>query len=79
MTAYIHTNFRAPLHENSNSVIRVYFEERKGRKLYFSGRMESYDGRVLYADANAMFIVAPLSKIKPKPGDRGELTIPSKL
>ena len=79
MTAYIHTNFRAPLHENSNSVIRVYFEERKGRKLYFSGRMESYDGRVLYADANVMFIVAPLSKIKPKPEDRGELTIPSKL
>ena len=79
MTAYIHTNFRAPLHENSNSVIRVYFEERKGRKLYFSGRMESYDGRVLYADANAMFIVAPMSKIKPKPQDTGELTIPSKL
>lgn len=79
MTAFIHTNFRAPLHENSNSVIRVYFEERKGRKLYFSGRMESYDGRVLYADANAMFVVAPMSKIKPKPEDRAELTIPSKL
>jgi hypothetical protein len=44
VTANLTIDFRTPFVEGSEGVIRVYFDERKGRKIYFTGTLESKDG-----------------------------------
>ncbi|KAL3817369.1 hypothetical protein ACHAXA_005004 [Cyclostephanos tholiformis] len=44
VTANLTVDFRAPFVEGSEGVIRVYHDERKGRKIYFTAKLESKDG-----------------------------------
>jgi acyl-coenzyme A thioesterase PaaI-like protein len=56
VTANLNVNYRKPLPAETNVVIRVYHEETKGRKVYLSARMESFDGSIVYSDATVLFI-----------------------
>lgn len=56
VTANLTVDFRAPFHEGSDAVIRVYHGHTIGRKIFFSARLESKDGSVVYAEANSLFV-----------------------
>jgi len=64
VTANLTVNYRAPLPAGSNVVIRVRHEKKVGRKLYFSARMESPDGSILYSEATALFITVQKQHLK---------------
>lgn len=64
VTANLSVNYRAPLPAGSNAVIRVRHEKTDGRKIYFSSRMESHDGSVLYSEATALFITVKKEYLK---------------
>jgi acyl-coenzyme A thioesterase PaaI-like protein len=66
VTANLTVDFRAPLLEGSEAVIRVYHNETKGRKIYFSAKLESKDGNVLFAEATSLFILARSDKLRTK-------------
>ena len=66
MTANLTIDFRAPFVEGSEGVIRVYFDERKGRKIYFTTTLESKDGGVTYAEARSLFVLVGLDRLKNK-------------
>ncbi|KAL7540534.1 hypothetical protein ACHAXR_010731 [Thalassiosira sp. AJA248-18] len=57
VTANLTVDFRAPLLEGSEAVIRVYHNETQGRKIYFSAALESKDGNVVFAEAKSLFIL----------------------
>jgi len=57
VTANLTVDFRAPFRQDSEAVIRVYHEETKGRKIFFSATLESKDGTVLFAEAKSLFIL----------------------
>ena len=52
--------------EGSEGVIRVYFDERKGRKIHFTATLESKDGGVTYAEARSLFVLVGLDRLKNK-------------
>ena len=56
VTANLSVNFRAPLPERSEVIIRVFHGGREGRKIRFGAVMESYDGSVVFAEADGLFI-----------------------
>jgi Uncharacterized protein, possibly involved in aromatic compounds catabolism len=56
VTANLTVNYRKPLRAGSNFVVRVFHEKTEGRKIYFTARIESYDGETLYAEASSLFI-----------------------
>jgi len=66
VTANLTVNFRAPFLAGSEAVIRVYHNETKGRKIYFSARLESNDGRVVFAEASSLFVLARKDKLRMK-------------
>jgi acyl-CoA thioesterase FadM len=66
VTANLTVNFRAPFLAGSEAVIRVYHNETKGRKIYFSARLESKDGRVVFAEASSLFVLARKDKLRMK-------------
>lgn len=63
VTANLSVNYRRPLPAETDVVIRVYQEKIQGRKIYFSARMESHDGSILYSEASALFIKIKKSAI----------------
>jgi acyl-coenzyme A thioesterase PaaI-like protein len=56
VTANLTVNYRKPLRAGSNFVVRVRHEKTEGRKVYFTARIESYDGKTLYAEASSLFL-----------------------
>ena len=56
-TANLNVDFRSPLLQNSDVTIRVYHNKTKGRKVYFSASMQSVDGRTIFAEATALFLM----------------------
>lgn len=56
VTANLTVNYRKPLRAGSNFVVRVCHEKTEGRKIYFTARIESYDGKTLYAEASSLFL-----------------------
>eukprot|EP00591_Stephanopyxis_turris_P007000 CAMPEP_0195525326 /NCGR_PEP_ID=MMETSP0794_2-20130614/25733_1 /TAXON_ID=515487 /ORGANISM="Stephanopyxis turris, Strain CCMP 815" /LENGTH=322 /DNA_ID=CAMNT_0040655769 /DNA_START=43 /DNA_END=1011 /DNA_ORIENTATION=+ len=64
VTANLNVDFRAPLVEGSEAVVRVYHDGTDGRKVYFSATLESKDGTVLFAEAKGLFIRISSDKIK---------------
>ena len=64
-TANLNVNYKTPLPENSEAVIRVFLESIEGRKVKLRARLESKDGTVVYSDATALYIVdRSLTKMK---------------
>ena len=57
VTANLNIDFRSPLKEDSSVVIRVYHVRTERRKVFFNARMESNDGKILYSEAKALFIM----------------------
>lgn len=57
VTANLSVDFRSALFERSRAILRVFHVRTDGRKIYFRARLESYDGTVLFAEANSLFIV----------------------
>lgn len=66
VTANLTVNFRAPFLAGSEAVIRVYHNETKGRKFYFSSRLESNDGSVVFAEASSLFVLVRKDKLRMK-------------
>ena len=64
VTANLTVDFRAPLLEGSEAVIRVYHKETRGRKIYFDARLESKDGNILFAEATSLFVLARSEKLR---------------
>jgi len=64
VTANLNIDYRSPLPSGSSAVIRVFYNGTEGRKVYFSARMESHDGSVIYSEAKALFVI-----LKSKPDD----------
>eukprot|EP00554_Chaetoceros_debilis_P003747 CAMPEP_0194088020 /NCGR_PEP_ID=MMETSP0149-20130528/27512_1 /TAXON_ID=122233 /ORGANISM="Chaetoceros debilis, Strain MM31A-1" /LENGTH=236 /DNA_ID=CAMNT_0038771577 /DNA_START=453 /DNA_END=1163 /DNA_ORIENTATION=+ len=64
VTANLNINYRAPLPEETDSVIRVYYDKAEGRKIFLNARMESYDGSILYSEATVLYITIPLERLK---------------
>jgi acyl-coenzyme A thioesterase PaaI-like protein len=71
-TAMLKVNFRQPLLQNSQCVIRIFNNKAKsisgqrggsGRKIFLDAELTSYDGSILYADAEALFIKNAKSKL----------------
>ena len=56
VTANLNIDYRAPLMEDSRAVVRVYYVRSEGRKIYFQARLESHDGKILYAEATSLFV-----------------------
>jgi acyl-coenzyme A thioesterase PaaI-like protein len=56
-TANLTVNYRNPLPENSEAVIRVFVKSVEGRKVHLVGRLESEDGQTLYSEASALYII----------------------
>mmetsp|Transcript_37717 Transcript_37717/g.81391 ORF Transcript_37717/g.81391 Transcript_37717/m.81391 type:complete len:356 (+) Transcript_37717:2-1069(+) len=63
VTANLTIDFRAPFFEGSEGVVRVYHDETKGRKIYFSATLESLDGKVVFAEAKSLFIRVRLDRL----------------
>lgn len=57
VTANLNIDFRSPLKEETSVVIRVYHVRTERRKVFFNARMESNDGKILYSEAKALFIM----------------------
>jgi len=64
VTANLTVDFRAPFWEGSEAVVRVYHDETKGRKIYFSATLESKDGSVVFAEAKSLFIILRSDQLK---------------
>ena len=65
VTANLTVDFRAPLPEGSEGVIRVYHHgERDGRKIRFTATLESVDGGVTYAEASSLFVIVRLDRLR---------------
>ncbi len=64
VTANLNVDFRVPFVEGSDGLIRVYHDERKGRKIYFTAKLESRDGSITYAEARSLFVMVRLDRIK---------------
>lgn len=64
VTANLTVDFRAPLLEGSEAVVRVYHDETKGRKIYFSATLESKDGSIVFAEAKSLFILVRSDQLK---------------
>lgn len=56
-TANLTLNFRSPVEAGVATRVLAFYEKTEGRKVYISGRMESTDGSVVYADATSVFVV----------------------
>ncbi|GMI57446.1 hypothetical protein TeGR_g2204 [Tetraparma gracilis] len=56
-TANLTVNYRAPLRENSEAVLKVWLEGIEGRKVKLRGRLQSEGGEVVYSEASALFII----------------------
>ena len=63
VTANLKIDFRAPLNEGSEAVIRVYLDRIEGRKIFFSAVLENNDGSVVYAQARSLFLKIDKSKV----------------
>ena len=63
VTANLKVDFRAPLREGSEAVVRVYLDRIEGRKIFFSVVLESKDGSVVFAEATSLFIKIDRSKV----------------
>jgi acyl-coenzyme A thioesterase PaaI-like protein len=59
VTANLNVNYRTPLSESSEAVLRVYHDGLEGRKIHFSAVLENRDGRIVYAEATSLFIPVP--------------------
>lgn len=68
VTANLKIDFRAPLNEGSEAVIRVYLDRIEGRKIFFSAVLENKDGSVVYAHARSLFLKIDKSKVMKKDG-----------
>mmetsp|Transcript_9066 Transcript_9066/g.17091 ORF Transcript_9066/g.17091 Transcript_9066/m.17091 type:complete len:339 (-) Transcript_9066:174-1190(-) len=66
VTANLTVNYRKPLPAGSNFVVRVRHEKTEGRKIYFTARIESYDGETLYAEASSLFLKVKMDQISTK-------------
>ncbi len=66
VTAKLKIDFRAPLNEGSEAVIRVYLDRIEGRKIFFSAVLENKDGSVVYAHARSLFLKIDKSKVMKK-------------
>ncbi len=66
VTAKLKIDFRAPLNEGSEAVIRVYLDRIEGRKIFFSAVLENKDGSVVYAQARSLFLKIDKSKVMKK-------------
>ena len=56
-TANLSVNYRSPLPEKSDAVMRIKLEGIEGRKVKLVGRLESLDGKVLYSEATALYVI----------------------
>ena len=63
VTANLKVDFRAPLREGSDAVVRTYLDRIEGRKIFFSVVLENKDGSVVYAEATSLFIKINRSKV----------------
>lgn len=63
VTANLKVDFRAPLREGSEAVVRTYLDRIEGRKIFFSVILENKDGSVVYAEATSLFIKINRSKV----------------
>ena len=63
VTANLNVDYRAPLPQDTNVVIRVRHERTEGRKIYMSARMESHDGSILFSEATVLFITVKSSHL----------------
>ena len=64
VTASLTVDFRAPLPEGSEAVVRVSLDRREGRKIYFSAVLESPDGGVVFAEARSLFLCIPAKRLE---------------
>lgn len=62
VTANLSVDFRAPLPADTEAIVRIRHDGTRGRKIYFSARLESADGETLFAEATALFVI-PRGKI----------------
>mmetsp|Transcript_21523 Transcript_21523/g.44881 ORF Transcript_21523/g.44881 Transcript_21523/m.44881 type:complete len:233 (-) Transcript_21523:47-745(-) len=56
-TANLNINYRSPLPEKSKAVMRIKLDKIERRKVMLKGRLESHDGKVVYSEATALYIV----------------------
>ena len=56
-TANLSVNYRAPLPEGTDAVMRIYVQGVEGRKVKLVGKLESEDGSKLYSEASALYII----------------------
>ena len=66
-TANLNVDYRQPVPENTQVIMRVGLQERQDRKLYFVAQITSPDGHVLYVEATSLYIV-PRNAMPPKEG-----------
>lgn len=57
-TANLSVNYKAPLAAGTACIVSTSLVRVEGRKLFMEARVESLDGRTLFASATALFIVA---------------------
>ena len=68
VAASLTVDFRAPFLEGSEAIIRVFHDETRGRKIYFSATLESLDGSVVFAEAKSLFILVRSDLLKKNAG-----------
>jgi len=56
-TANLNINYRSPLPESSTAVMRIHLEKIERRKVLLKGRLESRDGKTVYSEATALYII----------------------
>jgi len=56
-TANLSVNYRTPLPENTEAVMRVTLDKIERRKVMLKARLESKDGEIMYSEATALYII----------------------
>jgi acyl-coenzyme A thioesterase PaaI-like protein len=56
-TANLSVNYKSPLPEGTEAILRVFLDRIEGRKVFLWARLESADGGTVYSEATALYIV----------------------
>jgi len=56
-TARLTINYRSPLPESSEAVMRVKLVGVERRKVFLKGTLESPDGKTVYSEAEALYVI----------------------
>ena len=57
-TANLNVNYRSPLPASTQTIMKIKLKQIDGRKVFLEGTLTSQDGKTLYCEATALYIIA---------------------